>query len=259
WYTTFEPHDPRFAALRVGGRLTGSSALKLLGAWMWAAHPPITVSVAQNAARLRDVRGARTVYDPEAVTSRGSYWSVDPRDALVRAVVEARFEEAVTLWDWALTSRVFSEADLDEVASRLPTDARRVVSWADAGSESHIESIARVRLMQAGYSVTTQEPVGSRQAIDLVVNGVVGLEIDGHAFHAETFEYDRAKDLAIAIEGRTPLRVSYKMIKNRWSRILRALEQAVGQHRLSRWRPVPTPERARLVKPRGRRKWRLAA
>jgi very-short-patch-repair endonuclease len=259
WYTTIEPRDPRFIALRVGGRLTGSSALKLLGAWTWAAQPPVTVSVPRNAARLRFVRRARTVYDPDEVTSRGSYWSVDPRDALARAVLEASFEEAVTLWDWALSSTIFTESDLAQVANRLPLDARHVIDWADAGSQSHIESVARVRLMQAGYSVTTQEPVGRRQAIDLVVNEVVGLEVDGRAFHAESFEYDRAKDLTIAIEGRTPLRISYDMVKNHWGRILRAIEQVVSQHRGGRLAPPPLPGLARLIRPRGRRTWRLAA
>lgn len=261
WYTTFETDDPRYTALRVGGRLTGASALRLLGAWMWRLEPPVTVSVPANSARLRRVPGARVVYDRSSVTARGSYWSVAPGDALRRAVLESTFEEAVALWDWATTSDLFDQSDLDDILTSLPKDARKIVDWADGSSESFPETIARVRLVQAGFTVTTQEPVGCRQRIDLVVDGVVGVEVDGFEFHADTFERDRIKDLRIATEGRTPLRLSYNMVKDFWSSIVRAIEEAVVQHRRGSTRESTgqlAPPRVRRRR-RGRRTWALAA
>lgn len=257
WYSTLPPTDPRFVAVAVGGRLTGAAAVALVGGWLWLWRPPITVSVPRNAARLRPRKGVKVVYDPPDVIARGGYSAVSMRDALRRAVLEVSFEEAVSLWDWASKSDCFEEGDLDKVAAALPADARGVTLWADRESQSFPESITRVRIVQAGHTVTSQEPVGAGQAIDLVVDGVVGLEVDGREFHADTFEKDRDKDLSIVLGGRSSMRVSFAMIRDSWPRIAQALDCAVSQRRdgshvqKGSARP-PSPRRGR-----GHRLWRL--
>ncbi|MCU1528203.1 MAG: hypothetical protein JWP75_1966 [Frondihabitans sp.] len=230
WYTTFEPRDPRFVAVRVGGRLTGAAALDILGAWN-SGTPRISVSVPSNAARLRRRPGVRVVWDDEGVFRRGSSWAVDPHDALREALLEVPFEEAVALIDWALHSELLSLDEVPGIVSRLPIDARRIVDWVDPDCESIGESITRTRLRAAGYEVTSQEPVNGHQRIDLVVNDVVAVEVDGRTFHESTFESDRTKDLAMVREGRIALRFSYSMIRTLWSQIVVAIEAAVRMHR----------------------------
>lgn len=257
WYSTFEPDDPRFVAMSVGGRLTGAAAVKLLGGWMWAADPPPVVSVARNAARLHRRRGVRVVHDRPSVVARGPAWAVDPRDALARAVVEAEFEEAVALWDWARRSPHFTPAELHEVARALPADARGIVTWSDAESQSFLESVGRVRFVADGHDVQTQVGVEGGRSIDLVVDGVLGVEIDGYAFHADSFEADRSKDLAITCEGRVPMRLSSALIRRAWHRVTVAAREAIARHIPSL--PPPRRQASRAPSPRlapRRRRWR---
>ena len=83
WYSNLPVDDDRVTAVRVGGRLTGSSALFHLGGWMWARPRTVCVSVPPHAARLRQCRRARVVWDPVAVRERGSVAVVSVVDALV--------------------------------------------------------------------------------------------------------------------------------------------------------------------------------
>ncbi|ARC57782.1 hypothetical protein AS850_11930 [Frondihabitans sp. 762G35] len=259
WYATFDPRDPRFVAIAVGGRLTGHSALAVLGGWIWSAPTSIRVSVPGNASRLRRRPGATVVFDRDEVSNRGSLAMVDPRDALLRAVLESPFEEAVALWDWALTGGAFRAVELAEVYEMLPQDARGIVTWADERSQSILESIARVRLLQLGHEVTSQEPVGQNQSIDLVIDGRVALELDGRAFHGESFESDRQKDLTIAIDRRWVFRVSYDMVRRHWRRVVTALQTALGLHvgrvRRARDRPVPSGVPRPVTTSRSARLW----
>lgn len=257
WYTTFERSDPRYKALRVGGRLTGASALAFLSAWQWSDRPPVTVSVPLNASRLRRVRGTRVVWDSLDVGERGSAWSVGPRDALREALLEVSFEEAVALLDWAVPQRVIDLDEIGRLVAGLPGDLARIEGWVDPACESFLESIVRTRLRLAGYSVASQETLANGQRIDLVVEGVVGLETDGREFHAGSFEADRRKDLEIVVGGKAVLRLSYSMVRDEWERVLAAVEAAVRNHRRGTTRRVGNSGSWPRAPRRGLRLWRL--
>jgi hypothetical protein len=171
------------------------------------------------------------VWDDAGVRRRGSSWAVDPIDALREALLEVPFEEAVALVDWALYANLLTTDDLPTLVKPLPADARGIVDWVDPQCESFGESLVRTRLRAAGYDVVSQDPVNNSQRIDLVVNDVVAVEVDGRTFHASTFESDRRKDLAIVREGRIPLRLSYSMVRNVWASILDVVDRAVRLHR----------------------------
>lgn len=257
WYTTFATDDPRYIAVRAGGRLTGASALALLGGWQWSSRPPITVSVPKNASRFRRIRGVRVVWDSIELSGRGSNWSVSPLDALKEALLEVPFEEAVSLLDWAVGSGLVEKDDVPRLASELPRDIASIDEWVEENCESFLESVVRTRCRQGGHRVTVQSPLPNGQRIDMVVDGVVGVETDGFQFHRDSFEKDRRKDLEIVLDGRWPMRLSYGMVRDEWPRILGAIEAAVGHHRGG---PTPCvgnsgawPRPAR----RGRRLWRL--
>jgi len=257
WYTTFAPSDPRYIAVRAGGRLTGASALALIDAWQWESSPAITVSVPRNASRLRRVKGVRLVWDDLELRERGSNFSVEPRDALLEALLEVPFEEAVALLDWAVDRRIIDGDEIPRFVAGLPVDMGGIDAWVERSGESFLESVTRTRLLARGHSVVSQEGLWNGQRIDFVVDGVLGIEVDGRTYHASTFESDRRKDLEIVISGRAILRLSYSMIRNDWSRVVAAIDAAVSNHRLGRgpradnsgsW---PRPPR------RGTRLWRL--
>ncbi len=58
WYTTLPRNDPRVRAVRVGGRLTGVSAIEALGGWV-DRGTMLHVSVPSHAARLRSPNDRR--------------------------------------------------------------------------------------------------------------------------------------------------------------------------------------------------------
>lgn len=261
WYSTWPKSDPRYVAVAVGGRLTGASALHLLGAWSWR-RPPLTVSVPQTASRLRRRRGVRVVWDSLDLSDRGSTWSVDPRDALARAVVDAdSFEDAVLLVDWAREAGIVADDDdAADVLSRLRADAAGLVAWSEGGAESILESAASTRLRRAGHHVVRQVPIkGTKKIIDMVVDGIIGLETDGRAHHVDRFEQDRVKDSDIARSGRIPFRASANMVENSWRATADAVDALI--HMAGGARPVvggADSSLPRVLGPRGRRRWRLA-
>jgi hypothetical protein len=183
------------------------------------------------------------------------------RDALVRAVLEESFEIAVALLDWALHEGRITRRDLGEIAGRLPADARGVVDWVDPDSESILESVVRVRLRQAGFSVTSQVPNGFGERTDLVVEGVLGIETDGRRWHAQRFDRDAVKDLRIYVAGKIPMHLSYAVVRHDWDQVVAAVAAAVALHRRGARCRRPPRARARAVAPgqpgARRRAWRL--
>lgn len=284
WYTTFAPGDARYEAVRIGGRLTGASLLALLGAWMWTTVPIVSVVVPPGASRLRARHGARVLWrsdgrvpprpSPGTVPcppdddehgsedARRAAWAVPVGTALVDAVTAAPLDEAVALLDWALSSGHFSVAGLHAAFAEAPADVRGIVDWADLRSESFIESVMRVTFADLGHRVESQTRVGpeDRRRIDIVVDGVVALELDGRRWHGDTFDADRLKDLAITVQGRTALRASYEMVRDHRSLIVEAVHAVLDDARRPRRRLVVTTGRAhrpRTRRTRGRRPWHL--
>ena len=239
WYTTLPETDPRVRAVRVGGRLTGISAVIAAGGWVLGRHP-LHVSVHNNAARLRNphnryvklakyrVKNLRLHWDDADVASRGTAMSVDIRDALVRVVLDEDFETAVAALDWALHTGAIDDIDFARLMMHLPQNRRAIAEWVDARCESLPESLTRTRLRLLGHQVDIQVRLNDLERIDMVVDDCVGIETDGRAFHLETFEADRTKDLDITIADLHPLRPSANMVFTRWPRIVLAVERAIA-------------------------------
>jgi very-short-patch-repair endonuclease len=251
WYSTWPPDDPKFIAVRVGGRLTGLAALRSLMPWRWARRPvPIVVSVPRNAARLRHQPGVRVVYDPPAVQERGTPWQVDEVDAFARAVLESTFEEAVALIDWAMRTFALTRAQLAAAIARLPADARRIEAWTDIRCDSFPESISRTRFRLRGHDVRSQRQLPNGQRVDLVVDGRIGIEVDGREHHAATFESDRRKDLLILRAGLIPVRLTVAMVRDAWAGVERAVETVAPRRRAVHPRPRRDEDRPADVSPR---------
>lgn len=238
WYTTLEPTDPRVQAVRVGGRLTGISAVSQAGGWVLGTFPP-HVSVPDNAARLRSHRNRRVAFDPNKrngvvlhwdardLGNRGDSMCVGLTDALARVVLDESFETAVAALDWALRSGALDSIDFERLVLALPEDYRHIREWVDPACDSLPESLSRTRLRLRGHSVVSQVPLGDIERIDLVVDGCIAIETDGEQFHLGRFETDRRKDMSITIERYHGLRASARTVFNDWDRFLLAVETAL--------------------------------
>lgn len=240
WYTTLDPADPRVLAVRVGGRLTGLSAIAHRGGWV---RDPgeLQVSVPINAARLRtprnrwkrlnvlDKRGVRLHWDSPDVGERGDSTRVGLLDALVRVALDAEWEDAVAAVDWALHTGLIDEFDVQSIAQQLPSSRRKLADWVDPNCESLPESLARTRLRAAGHRVTSQHVIVGGQRVDLRVDDAIGLEVDGDEFHRHRFEQDRSKDLDITIEHMHALRPAANHVFHDWPRVHLAIRTALHE------------------------------
>ena len=238
WYSTAAEPEPRLRAVRVGGRLTGVSAIADWGGWVLGDHP-LHVSVVQNAARLRSPRnrrrplndhsGVQVHWDPAEVNYQGTNSHVSVFDALKRTILDENLETAVAAVDWALHTGLIDGFDFERLILALPLGKRTIRTWTDGRCESLPESLARTRLRLHGHRVETQIPIGPKR-IDLLVNGIVGLEVDGREFHAHTFEEDHLKAIEITIAGFHAMSVSAKMVFTQWELFLQGLDSALASH-----------------------------
>lgn len=122
--------------------------------------------------------------------------------------------EAVAVLDAAVSRGLVRVADLRRLRPRRDwAPYERMLRLVDPRSQSIGESIARVALVGAGFDVATQVQLDGVGAVDLVVDGLVVVEIDGFACHSGRAEYrqDRRRDRAIAIEhGLLELRFAFE-------------------------------------------------
>jgi very-short-patch-repair endonuclease len=239
WYTTLPAADPRVRAVRVGGRLTGVSAIDRVGGWVLGPHP-LHVSVPENSARLRNQwnrhrrigkytkAGVELHWDSPELGDRGDNMSVALADAFVRVITDEPLETAVAALDWALHVGIMDAFDFHDLMQQVPACSRFTERWVDAECESLPESLARTRLRLAGHSVVSQVPVGEVERIDLVVDDVVGLEVDGREYHVDRFEQDRRKDLAITLAGYHSMRPTARMVFTEWPEVQRGIAIAIA-------------------------------
>ena len=244
WYSTLADTSAAFRAVRVGGRLTGMSALVELGAWAYG-NFPLHVSVPRNAARQRSPWSRRIAstrlsrqgvvlhWDDDDVVSRGTPTSVAVEDALLQAIIDEPLEVVVAALDWAFKSNTIDRIDFEQLMLRVPAWARGIRRFVDDNCDSLPESVVRTRLLSRGWRVQSQVRVGDFEEIDLVVEDCVAIEVDGDKFHRDRFEADRRKDLKITLQELHALRLSYHMVFDLWPSVLEAIELVLAAHGIS--------------------------
>lgn len=242
WYTVLPASDPRVRAVRVGGRLTGISAIIAMGGWVLGEHP-LHVSVGENAARLRtqqnrhrrlDVTAPAGVvlhWDQQDVADRGDAMSVGLRDALFRVVCDEALEVAIAAMDWALRAGLVDEFDVEAIMLAVPRSRRIPTDWFDAACDSLPESLARTRLRLEGFAVRSQVLLSTGEPLDLVVDDSVAIEVDGREFHENRFLRDRRKDIHATIEHFHALRPPASMVFGEWPLLLSAVRVALAERR----------------------------
>ena len=240
WYTVLPASDARVRAVRVGGRLTGISAIIAMGGWVLGEHP-LHVSVAENAGRLRtqqnrhrriDVTAPAGVvlhWDQQDVTERGDAMCVGLLDALHRVVCDEALEVAIAAVDWALHSGLIDEFDLEAIMLGVPRSRRIPTDWFDDACDSLPESLARTRLRLEGFAVRTQVLLQTGEPLDLVVEDSVAIEVDGREFHENRFVRDRRKDIHATIERFHTLRPPAAMVFGEWPLLLSAVRVALAE------------------------------
>lgn len=223
------------------GLLTCRSATDAFGLPALTPDRRTHLAVPRNrAVRLRDVpKGARVVIHREAglvLPSAEDFPVVPLPEALARLARCVPERSAVATIDAALHRELVIPTDVATLL-RGPGSraARAALSRCDGRSASVLESIARLVLLDAGFTVTPAFHVPGVGWVDLLVEDRIVAELDGFAYHAGRAEYrnDRRRDRELAARG-------YVVLRFTWEDVMRDPDVIVRAVRAVLTRSVPT-------------------
>ncbi|MGO2112591.1 MAG: DUF559 domain-containing protein [Pseudoclavibacter sp.] len=235
WYAR-DGHDPIVAtAVRMGGRLTGTSALARRGVWL-PVPKGLHVRVSQSAAlptsepqpgvrfhRLHHTRLGEDPIDDVESALRCAFRTLEPIDALVVA-------------DSVLNLGLLTGERLTEIARTAPRAVRRILRFADGRSQSGTETIVRFHLRRHQYRVVAQPHVKRVGFVDLRVGDRLIIECDSRRYHTEKEHYanDRRRDLEAVSRGLLVIRLTYEQVRNEWDDTWTKIERVL-RHQQHRW------------------------
>lgn len=254
-------------ALAVGSEaqksvLIGRSAGRILGIWVVSTtdeHVEITNPKGRITAKRDRKPGVR--YHGIIVREHEQQTVLTCRTTTaLRTVIDiARlhgFAEGLIARDWAL-AHGYSQEELSATLASMGrargvAQARMAIHFAVDISQSAFESWARALLLEAGYrNITLQVRVGPFY-IDIVVNGVIAIEIDGgikykdDASVAETLRKEAARHKYLQNHGYWVLRFSPQdILRDPAGFIANVAEALAGHERVGSPRPRLGYQRAR--------------
>lgn len=201
-------HPTVIDAARLGGRVAGASAARLLGLWAPPHRRPV----------VEVPRGAH-VSATDATIIRGpagpNRYGVSTATELVAQVL--RFEPpqfAIAVLDSMLRRSGMTRTEIEFAADGLPRRLRRRLALIDPRAESGTESIVRVLLVLDGIVATPQVrvPFSDLDRLDLVIGDRLVIECDSRSHHSTPAELDRdnARDLMLTALGYYVIRIRYR-------------------------------------------------
>jgi very-short-patch-repair endonuclease len=224
------------AAVRVGGRLTSSTALRRHECWV----PPdarLHVALAANSSRLRlppdPLLALHWTSTGPAHRLGGTFGhdvgTLPPLQAMADFLDEAPPPHAVAVMDSMLYKSIVAPASLRDAVCAMPHRIRSLLTLCDSRAESGLESIARVGLRSLGLAVEPQVPLAGYR-LDLLVEGRIDVELDGREHHddPDAFERDRRRDAVVASHGVQPLRFTFGQVMFGWDGVVAAVLGALG-------------------------------
>lgn len=224
-------------AVRLGGRLTSYSALRELGAWCPPDDERLHVAVGAHARALRDPdTGAPFQERPDVVVHwKGSLADSHAPGAIVpitRAIrhLPSDLDPAfvVAVLDSVLRKQLATSRQLMSEFSTSPR-LGQALRLTDTRAESGSESIARIRLREAGIEAELQVRMPPYRA-DLLIAGRLVIEVDGKEFHdtRSQFESDRRRAAELTRRGYRVLHFSYSQVLYSWPACLSAILSALA-------------------------------
>lgn len=237
WFADAAATAEQRIAVRIGGRLGGTSALRAAGVWTPRSNA-VCLSMPRNASRLRPspVSGRPLVIAwtgaPWNVASPRPAWTESVPVALAQAARVLPGDELVAVLDSALHLRRVTRVDAARVVSGCRTDVRP--DELDGRSEAGTESLTRFRLRRAGVPCRIQQRIPGVGRADIAIGDRLLIEVDGAEFHAgvEAFARDRRRDLDLAALGYRVIRLSYVQVVDDWPATLAAILAVIdrGEH-----------------------------
>jgi len=249
-YALPETPDAVLTAVRIGGRVSCVSALAQAGVWVYES-PFAHLQMPPSASRSRSPADRLVALTPDNRDGCELHWSalvrpdaahrhlVSPVDAMIMAVRCQHPWFAVASLDSALRVGYLAWSELDPVFHGLPARLHYLRPLIDHRSDSGLESVMRMILLDAGIETEIQVRIVGVGRVDFVVAGCVVVETDGAAFHGDAErprDYDR--DLTLATLRYTVIRVNYRQVMFQKSRVVLAIRTAIANNLCSPDRSV---------------------
>ncbi|MCX7521066.1 hypothetical protein OSC27_02105 [Microbacterium sp. STN6] len=248
WYALATASTAAVQAVRVGGRLTGLSALKTYGHWT-PTTKSLHVVVPAKARALRTphdmrkrraatrVRGCRvTWHDSDELRAAPTQWRDSVVDALAHVLRTADRVTAIVCLDAALHARQeglegITRKQLDELFATAP---RRVQTWkrlVDGRAEAGGETEFRLLCADAGIPFLPQAFIPGVGDTDGQIGPHTYVEVDGSETHdtPEGIANDARRSAAAAAKGARLLRFRYRQYQQQWSSCVAAMYQALEE------------------------------
>ena len=231
WYASpLATHD-QTEAVRIGGRLSHSSAARHYGLWS-GSDRRLHVSVTRGASRLRQRNGAAVhwVAPGRVDVSSPSTWCVSLEDCLRGMVRCAPREDAIACLDSAIERYRMSPRRIRSIFTDEPARSRLIARSSRPGSESGLESITRQRIEALGVQVQQQVTIAGVGRVDMVLEGWLVVELDGFEYHSDpaAFERDRARMAALVRLDRLGLQFTYRQVMHDWPTVEQTILHALA-------------------------------
>lgn len=242
WYMLPDSNDQVARVVRIGGRITGLAALRVLQVPYLPRTGVIDVSVPRGAANLRqphDRRKRLTSHsririnwnDSPRKNRLPSDWISSESEALLCVLRRESREVAVACCDALIRYRGWTNAQLDRVFREAPARVQQWRGLIDGRADAWGETVVRLRVRAAGIPFEPQFVVPGAGRYDGRVVGMLLIEVDGKQ-HDESwdgessFERDHDRDLVVVREQGRVIRITYRQIEECWDECLRTIQIA---------------------------------
>ena len=242
WFALNGTHPILLEAVRVGGRLTGLSALELQGFWSYPTDD-LHVAVHPHDARLRTRldKTRRLADSPEPATcvhwrehAAGSRFMLAPVECLADVIACQTPDVVTAVADSVLFKRPRLVAEWNELVAGAAQCHRSYLAAVDGVCESGTESIFWFRTKKFGLTIARQVHIPGIGRVDFRVGPKLIIEVDGAAYHTDpvAFHRDRHRDAVLSALGYRVLRFSYRQVLYAWPEVEAALVGAMlrGDH-----------------------------
>lgn len=227
WYGLPSLSPDVIKASRVGGMVACLSAARAHGLWV-PAHDDLHVLVPRTASRLRQPDdhhrrlsgGVRVHWNG---TPRSPYELIEPIEESVLRIAECRgAKQAFVVLESALNRGRLADDALDRLRSRHP-----LFRSAGSRSDSGIESLLKLELLDAGIAFRQQVGVEGCGIADVLIGRRLVIEADGRQFHDPL--RDRQRDARFSIAGYRTLRFLASQLTHEMEQVMASIRAAIAR------------------------------
>ncbi|NVM99274.1 endonuclease domain-containing protein [Arthrobacter sp. SDTb3-6] len=210
-----DPMDVLLAKKR--GRRSCLSKARQLGLWVISEPERLHIAVAHGhpvpGCIVHRVRGRQTLMD------------------ILHQCVKCGSEvEALCVLESAIVLKKCTFAQLRQSFSGREDGAgRAIIGMIDPQAQSIVETIGRYYLRKAGFNVQAQFFVRGVGHLDLLVDGILGVETDGETYHntQEGWTEDLRRDNLLVVNGVWCLRIPARMVLEEPELMMKWVRQAL--------------------------------